>query len=156
MPRKPSNQGLRAKANPFAMRLDPRVKYMAELAARRERRSLTNFVEWAIDRALREVELAAGMNAAEASEKLWGHSEWERLRRLSEHCPDLLFHGEKQLVDTVQTFTLPGVQKPSFMLGDNVNNSLVEHCWDTLKAFASGKAKKEEVISQIQDFESDK
>ncbi len=42
----------------FAMRFDPKLKYLAEIASRKQRRSLANFVEWAIEEALKTVYLA--------------------------------------------------------------------------------------------------
>ena len=39
----------------FGMRLEPKLKYLAEIAARKQRRSLANFVEWAIEMALENV-----------------------------------------------------------------------------------------------------
>ena len=44
----------------FAMRLDPKLKYLAEIAARKQRRSLANFIEWALEQALAQVKLAEG------------------------------------------------------------------------------------------------
>ena len=41
----------------FAMRLDPKLKYLAEIAARKQRRSLANFIEWSMEQALDAVKL---------------------------------------------------------------------------------------------------
>ena len=53
--RKPKAVGPRTEV--FAMRLDPKLKYLAEIAARKQRRSLANFVEWAMEQALGRVQL---------------------------------------------------------------------------------------------------
>ena len=38
-------------------RLDPRTRYLAEIAARKQRRSLSSFIEWAIHETLGKVTL---------------------------------------------------------------------------------------------------
>jgi len=39
------------------IRLDPKLRYLTELAARQQRRTLSSFIEWAIDSALKDVVL---------------------------------------------------------------------------------------------------
>lgn len=84
------------------IRFDPRTKYLMELAARVQRRSIANFVEWAIDDALRgiNVDLARGQGTRslkDAGEFLWDIDEADRFAILGYYLPQLLTHEEQIL-----------------------------------------------------------
>lgn len=85
------------------IRLDPKLKYMAELAARKQRRTLSSYIEWAVDQSLRSVTLEEGQNyedrvsVADAIDRLWDVDESERFVRLAIRYPDLLTHEEQEL-----------------------------------------------------------
>ena len=40
-----------------SIRLEPQVRYLVELAARIQRRNLTNFIEWSLEESLKQVKL---------------------------------------------------------------------------------------------------
>jgi hypothetical protein len=44
------------------IRFDQRLRYLAEIAARVQRRSFTSFIEWAVEEALNQVQVKAGGN----------------------------------------------------------------------------------------------
>ena len=144
-----------AKTGLLAMRFDPKVKYLAELAARRERRSLTNFVEWAIEQALRGVELRHAIGkepalvAADSSVLLWDLHEDERLRKLQTHCPDLLNYDEQRILATIAEFGIGGSESIRFKQDGNINWSLVRSCWPQIKAYVSGKGNEKELVAAI-------
>ena len=101
----------------FALRLDPKLKYLAEIAARKQRRSLANFVEWAIDEALKGVPLADGdingngATVANMATRLWALDEPERLRNLAKRIS-------------------------KFMTEKYFDIELVRACWSEIKAYA--------------------
>jgi hypothetical protein len=68
-----------------------------KLAARKQRRTLSSFVEWAVDQALREVQVGNG-TLAQQSNRLWDVEEPDRFVRLAAHHPDLLTFEEQQLL----------------------------------------------------------
>ena len=86
-------------------RLDPRTRYLAEIAARKQRRSLSSFIEWAIHEVLGKVTLAAAGNGEEASPTtvqtagpdLWHVHEADRLVALALKFPELLTYEEDTL-----------------------------------------------------------
>lgn len=129
----------------FAMRLDPKLKYLAEIAARKQRRSLANFVEWAIEEALKGVPLAeADINGnrptvANVATQLWALDEPERLRNLTTHYPDLLSYDE-QLVWRVicehSTYNSGTKRISRFVDEQLVDAELVRACWPEIKAYA--------------------
>jgi predicted HicB family RNase H-like nuclease len=93
------------KANPgaprtevFAMRIDLKTKYLAELAARSQRRSLANFIEWAIEKALHDVQICPGVDCPSVADKsglLWAADPARRLKILGDNYPDLLDYDEQ-------------------------------------------------------------
>jgi len=132
-------QRLSARTEALAMRFDPQIKYMADLVSRQERRSLTSFVEWAIDRALREVQLVVSghpMPAAEARNLLWDIDEVERLRKLVQHCPSLLRYEDQVLMNQITEFETEGPRPMRFAKGGEIDWALVKACWEDLKGYA--------------------
>lgn len=85
------------------MRLDPKLKYLAELAARKQRRSLANFVEWAIEDVLTRVAVQEGASfhsdssVTFAEADLWDVDEATRFARLAIRYPELLTYDEQLL-----------------------------------------------------------
>lgn len=85
----------------FAMRLDPKLKYLAEIAARKQRRSLANFMEWAIELGLKNTELRDNDSYSptvwDKSNSLWDVDEADRLANLAFEEPSLMTYDEQIL-----------------------------------------------------------
>lgn len=103
MPRPKRDGGTPKRSEVVTVRLDPKLKYLAELAARKHRRPLSSFIEWAVEQSLSEVVLDESANypisvaAAERSHNLWDLDEPDRIVRLALNFPDLLTHEEQVL-----------------------------------------------------------
>ena len=52
-----------ARSETVTVRLDPKLRYLAELAARKQRRSLSSYIEWAVEDSLSRVPLREDMNS---------------------------------------------------------------------------------------------
>ena len=98
------DEGAGKKSEVVTVRLDPKLKYLAELAARKHRRPLSSYIEWAVEQSLSRVWLEEPFNGdgvsvadAERAQHLWDLDEPDRLVRLALAYPDLLTH-EEQLV----------------------------------------------------------
>ena len=73
------------------------MKYLAEIAARSQRRSLANFVEWAIAQSLHDVPVSnepGAPSVARMGGKLWDIDRAKRLENLAANCPHLLTYEE--------------------------------------------------------------
>lgn len=82
----------------FAMRLDPKLKYLAEIASRQQRRSMANFIEWAIQEALRRIDLQESEHSPsiwDYSNELWDIEASDRLAKLAFNAPHLLTYDEQ-------------------------------------------------------------
>ena len=85
------------------VRLDPKLRYLAELAARKQRRTVSSFIEWAVEAAFEHVILAEHANndnhvtttLAGAVGALWDVDEADRFVKLGMAYPDLLTHDEQ-------------------------------------------------------------
>lgn len=92
------------KSEVVTVRLDARLKYLAELAARRQRRPLSSYIEWAIEESLAHVCPAADPSQdpypqtfKDMAGELWDVDEPDRFVRLAIRYPDLLDHEEQRL-----------------------------------------------------------
>jgi hypothetical protein len=89
------------KSEVVTVRLDPKLKYLAELAARKHRRPLSSYIEWALEQSLSQVflEEEGGVSVANAerAHRLWDLDEPDRIVRLALNYPELLTHEEQML-----------------------------------------------------------
>jgi predicted transcriptional regulator len=86
------------------VRLDPKLRYLAELAAAKHRRTLSSFIEWAIEDSLHRVKLREGTGynndegttISEEAESLWDVDDADRFAKLAFKYPELLTHEEQK------------------------------------------------------------
>ena len=95
---RPSGGGSKLqRSETVTIRLDPKLRYLAELAARRQRRTVSSFVEWAIEHALSDVILEGGtheeMSVDLAAFFLWEPHEADRFAKLALYYPHLLTYS---------------------------------------------------------------
>ncbi len=167
--RKPKASGPRTEV--FAMRLDPKLKYLAELAARKQRRSLANFIEWALDRALANVKLVESedfngqyeRSVLDEANKLWDLEPSDRLIKLAENYPDLLNYEEQLIwkaifeITSRESFELDDGKATwlnyDFVVGEGENKradrATVKECWPALVAYANGNTTEAEVKAEL-------
>lgn len=84
------------------VRLDPELRYLAEIAARTQRRTLSSYIEWAIQKSLESVYIGGeppdfGGSLAENAKKLWDVDEPDRFIKLAFTAPGLLNYEEQKL-----------------------------------------------------------
>ena len=100
--------GRAARSETVTVRLDPKLRYLAELAARKQRRTLSSFVEWAIEHALNDVELidtlGHGVSIGSQAEALWDVDEADRFADLALRYPDMLNHVEQVVWKTLREY----------------------------------------------------
>ena len=142
----------------FALRLDPKLKYLAEIAARKQRRSLANFVEWAIEESLERVPLTeADINGneqtvASVASQLWALDEPDRLRSLVTKYPELLSYDEQlvwRVISEHCAYNLETKQTIWFKNEKFFNAALVRACWPELKAYALEGGTREKLDAAI-------
>lgn len=91
--------GKLSRSETVTVRLDPKLRYLAELAARLHRRTLSSYIEWSIKEALdSEVLRQSGdwtLSIGDEAENLWDVDEADRFARLALRYPHLLSHEEQ-------------------------------------------------------------
>lgn len=87
------------KSEIIPVRIDPQLRMAAELAAGRERRPLSSLIEWTLERAMREYEIAVekgeSISAWRVAELCWHPDPIWRLQLLAERFPDFMTFDEK-------------------------------------------------------------
>lgn len=98
-----------------AVRFDPEAKYMMELAAKVQRRSTANYVEWAVEESFKTVvvyedEESGKKTVADLRRELWDPIESDRFCILASWFPNLIDHDEMlvwKLIQAVWSTVLP-------------------------------------------------
>jgi predicted transcriptional regulator len=96
--------GKLSRSETVTVRLDPKLRYLAELAARLHRRTLSSYIEWAIKQSLDSEavrptgytsDAAAGFTIGNEAEYLWDVDDADRFAKLALRYPHLLTHEEQ-------------------------------------------------------------
>lgn len=110
---KPKRGGKLNRSETATVRLDPRLNYLSELAARALRRTKSSFIEWAVEQALRQVPVPGTGNWDKDDKKvedlaftLWSVDEAERLVALAYHAPILMTHEEQLMWKVIRGYAL--------------------------------------------------
>jgi hypothetical protein len=140
--------GKLSRSETVTVRLDPKLRYLAELAARKQRRTLSSYIEWAIEDSLKSVMLYQGtgyngdesVSVAEEVSRLWDVDQAERFVRLAVFYPDLMSHEEQetwkllqdtQLLQPAQSRRNGRLEWDTAILEDTVYPA-VRHYWPRL------------------------
>jgi uncharacterized protein (DUF1778 family) len=94
--------GKLSRSETVTVRLDPKLRYLADLAARTQRRTLSSFVEWAIEEILKTIHLPEdqgelSLSVASQAAVLWDIDEPDRFANLALRYPAMLTHDEQVL-----------------------------------------------------------
>jgi hypothetical protein len=131
------------------VRLDPKLRYLVELAARKQRRTVSSFIEWAIEESLAMVPLresgsgeADAMTIATEAEHLWDVDDADRFARLAYRFPELLTHDEQKvwkLIRTVRHFWRPPGGRAARTADEALYLDRIQQHWWTLNSRARGE-----------------
>lgn len=143
-------RGGKNKTEVLSLRLDPRLRYLAELASRRQRRSISSFVEASIEDSLLRVFITQevdsrgnykGKTIREVAVTLWDVNEADRFARLAFRYPDLLNHHEQICWKLICENESLWKGRPD-EAGDRIEANLIwprlRESWDLLNAVARG------------------
>lgn len=97
-----------SRSETVTVRFDPKLRYLAEIAARKHRRTMSSFIEWAVELSLSHVEMSheegdnlddyrRAISVMDATDSLWDVDEADRFTKLARQFPDLLNHEEQVL-----------------------------------------------------------
>ncbi len=85
------------------VRLDPKLRYAAELAAQKHRRTLSSFIEWCVQEGIEKVVIGLSQNETvnHVVAKTWDQREPMRFLFKALHYPHLLSFEEEKLWHTI-------------------------------------------------------
>jgi hypothetical protein len=101
--KKKSGGGKLSRSETVTVRLDPQLRYLVELAARKQRRTVSSFIEWALEESLLKVEVSDELafqgrkTLADEKQVLWDVDDSDRFAKLALNYPDMLNHHEQVL-----------------------------------------------------------
>ena len=145
------------------VRLDPKLRYLAELAARKHRRTLSSFIEWAVEESLSNVVLKEvipqseeeNVSLADEAENLWDVDEPDRFAKLALRYPEMLNHDEQRLWKLAReadflwkgSRTIAGGK--SWKIDEaHFQFSNFRLCWDDFNDVVSGDADESELVNR--------
>jgi hypothetical protein len=150
----------------FGLRLDPKLKYLVEILARRQRRSLANVIEWLVEDGLERHTLYEGdqQTVMDLGDELWDIDEPERLVKLAINYPHLLTLEEEALWKqvrirprfwkNVRNTKKLGLQYSWDQIGNLKDHELRKH-WETVKRIARGELPEEALRRWEPESDSD-
>jgi len=155
--RKKGGGGKLSRSETVTVRLDPKLRYLAGLAARKQRRTLSSYIEWVIEESLDRVCIEGtnqndNRSIAEEALTLWDVDESDRFVKLALNHPDLLAHDEQVLWKLIQEngYLWCWHDDPSeewiWTAGHEsiIFDRLRDH-WQTFKAVAAGDKDKDDL-----------
>ncbi len=159
MARKAKEQGggRLTRSETVTIRLDPRLNYLCEIAARVQRRTKSSFIEAVIDEAIHNILLLPrddpeGLTIGDQADDLWKIREHERLVGLVEIAPHLMTMREQEIWAVIceHGFFWRGkyMQDPDTLdeawtwqcSPDKLISKNVADSWDKIVEIAEGKA----------------
>jgi len=103
MTNKNKQGGKLARTEITTVRFDPKLKYLAELISRKQRRTLSSFTEWAIEQILKTEKIGTPIGSEkaitvwDAQDFIWDTDEIDRFIKLVRFFPELMIFEEQQL-----------------------------------------------------------
>ena len=130
-----TRKGTLSRTETLSVRLDPRLKYLADIAARQQRQTVSSFIEWAIEAALDRARLddSPGSTVAAEGIKLWDVDPSARFVKLASYYPTLLDSRERGLWNLIRNC-------PALWQEGAPNLGLLHRHWETLDAVSKGEA----------------
>jgi hypothetical protein len=133
------------------VRLDPKLRYLGEIAARKQRRTVSSFIEWAIEDVLRRVSIEepasrkgeSQVSLFDVQDKLWDTEEADRFAKLAFSYPELLTYDEQRLWKLVKEgkyfWRTQESRKP-----EDFRYTWFRVCWPDAKPIATGEASRDQ------------
>ena len=155
-----------SRSETVTVRLDPKLRYLADLAARKQRRTLSSFIEWSIEESLDVLSLnredsTHGEKISHVANRLWSVNEAERFLRLAILYPELLSHEEQLIWQALQdSYVLsPACNRNSEgqlvwnwkMLEDYIFPKVRELWPDLMMSFVDGRRSLERWVERIHE-----
>ena len=170
-PKKKGGGGKLSRSMTVTVRLDPKLRFAAELAARKQRRTVSSFIEWAIEDALGRYAIheeighnAEPVTTMEAAHQIWDVDEMDRFVNLTFTYPELLTHDEQMLWKLVCLKGYRGKghhgEDKIWVWNPNVRKNLIlsrlRDSWETFEKVAAGELGKDSLPKWTEEKDTNK
>ncbi len=145
--------GKLSRSEVVTIRLDPKLRFAAELAAKKQRRTLSSFIEWSIEQSIQQEAVAYDthdnrITAYEAMNSVWDVEESDRFINLAFMFPELLSFDEEKRWKLIKEhpyfFLIVKRSHNNYLSWEkcpmNIDNKKVRECWSLLNKILSGEA----------------
>jgi len=142
--------GKLSRSQAVSVRLDPKLKHGAEMAARYQRRTLSSFIEWAVEHSLENLSMDLRNNNyvsfSDLSDKTYDVYEQDKLVKLASSYPNLLNHDERiiwKIIETHKYFMVyhskdGGIYEIPFRNFHHYVMTNIREQWDNIIAITEG------------------
>ena len=148
----------------ISIRLDPKLNYLCEIAARIHKKTKSSFIEWAIGNSMKEVftESNTGDTYGILETNLWETNEAERLARLAVGYTNLLDYEGSLIWEIVRTHNIfwtdrePNTGLPDEPIkyrGKYLRIDFLRKKWKDLKKIVLEELSEEEIEKLIEKWE---
>jgi hypothetical protein len=141
--RKP-REGKLPRSGAATLRLDPKLRYFLELAARHQHRTLSSYLESAAEQSLKEIKLRSPDGSdrfiTELMGQLWDADEATRFVKLASDYPDLLDYRDQILWKLIRENQFVRPRSPQGQMAAEPDISRLRSCWPQFVAVAEGEA----------------
>ena len=144
--KKKGGGGNLSRSQVVTVRFDPKLKFAAEIAARKQRRTISSFIEWVVEEAISRIEIAENSTISNVLNQVWDVEEADRFVKLALKFPDLLTYEEERLWKVLTDFEpfwkgKHGAEFP-FVLHNEEHAywDLIRFNWKTLQKIVEGEA----------------
>lgn len=113
------------KSDSVTVRLDPKLRYLADIAARSQRRSLSAFIEWAVEGAISNVAVKTKnghQTLLSLGEVVWDIDESDRFVKLALIAPDILSYDEQRVWKFIKQFPNAFLLNPESDIFNSIKN----------------------------------
>jgi len=149
--------GKLTRSETVTVRLDPRLRYLSELAARKQRRTLSSYIEWTLFESIKSTVIEEmgdqkPITLSELANHIWDVDPVTRLLNLAFLAGDLLSFEEQVLIKIIRS--------ESWFLDDHAPEMLLEikqhrvrQAWAAIESLAKYEISQEEFDSVILDLQ---
>jgi len=129
-----------------SVRLDPKLRFATELAARKQRRTVSSYIEWAVEQAIK-AEANEGDPFSETIKAVvdcvWDVDDADRFVKLASTFPVFLTHQEQVLWKLIKECR--GLNKGE----DGLGLAEIRKHWPSLIAVSQGEMKKSDLPDDV-------
>ncbi len=126
------------------VRFDPKLKFAAELAARKQRRTISSFIEWAVEEAVTRVKVDEDVTINTVMNQVWDVEDADRFVKLALKFPELLTYEEERLWKVITEYdpiwTDFTTKKYGGIYLESVDFTILRNNWVTLLKIVAGEA----------------